>query len=231
MRGDRQVDAKYARKRERFGSRRARANGYRYDGYFRREQALLFALMDPAAHVVLDSCCGSGLMLAPLLDAQRTIFGVDFNADACRAASANQFPIVRGDGYCLPLADNSVDEIINCQFFNQQNGAGVRDFILEAARVLKPAGRVILVWRNGGALIHRFAHAVLQRIDVLRGLPTFPQVTHAFDDIEQALRAADLVADYQAVSCPPIAWHSRNISSFTARMIGASCIVIGRKPG
>ena len=68
MRADRETDALYAGMRRRFGARRAEANGYRYAGYFHREQALLLSLLDADAAVVLDVACGSGLMLEPLRD-------------------------------------------------------------------------------------------------------------------------------------------------------------------
>ena len=60
-------------------------------------------------------------------------------------------------------------------------------FSLEAARVLRPGGRAVLVWRNGAALIHRLAHACLCVIDRLRGLPEFPQFVHSIEDLRSYL--------------------------------------------
>ena len=42
---DRDVDSLYRSLRGRYGADNARANGYRYHGYFLREQALLFAAL------------------------------------------------------------------------------------------------------------------------------------------------------------------------------------------
>ena len=81
--------------------------------------------------LVLDACCGSGLMLLPLLEKNKAIFGIDFNVDACRSAARNGFPILRGDAYSMPLADGCIDEVINCQFFNQQSSDGVAAFVDE----------------------------------------------------------------------------------------------------
>lgn len=229
-RADRDTDALYAGMRGRFGEARAAANGYRYEGYFRREQQVLHGLMNPRARVVLDACCGSGLMLAPLVGGARTVFGVDFNRDACAAAFANGFPVVRGDAYRLPLADGSVDEVTNCQFFNQQDDAGVDAFLGEVARVLKPGGRAILVWRNADAAIHRAAHALLTLADRVRGLPAFPQFRHPLDDVAAVAAAHGLEREHAEVSCPPLNWRSDAVDGFAARLVGASNILVARKP-
>ncbi len=231
MRADRHTNDLYAGMRGRFGAAGARANGYRYEAYFRHEQAMLYSLMDPTAAVVLDACCGSGLMLLPLAAGTRTVFGVDFNADACRAAAANGFPVIRGDAFNLPLADASIDEVTNCQFFNQQAAQGMRAFVGEVARVLKPGGRTILVWRNGAAAIHRVAHAVLTVADRALGREIFPQVTHTFADVERALTDAGLEVTHREVSCPPLGWRSTQVTGLAARLAGASCVLVARRPG
>ncbi len=230
MRADRETDALYGVMRGRFGSARARANGYRYETYFKRERALLMSLLDPAAQRIVDVACGSGLMLQPLLGDMRTVIGVDFNADACAAARVNGLPVIRGDAFNLPLASGSIDQLVNCQFFNQQSAAGVSAFVNEAARVLVPGGEMVLVWRNGNALIHRFAHACLTQLDRLRGHPEFPQVTHPLADVCSRLFAAGLTVRHAEVSCPPLAWRSAEIDSLSARLIGASYIVVAGKP-
>ncbi len=230
MRIDRHTDALYGDMRGRYGAAAARANGYRYEAYFRREQRVLHKLMDPRAAVVVDACCGSGLMLLPLVGPSRLVFGVEFNAEACRAAVANGFPVVRGDAYRLPLAPCSVDEVTNCQFFNQQDAAGVAAFVNEAARVLVPGGRLILVWRNGAAAIHRVAHTLLTGLDRLRGMNEFPQRTHTFADLDTCLEAAGLAVSHREVTCPPLNWRSVHIDSLAARLLGASCVVVACKP-
>ena len=230
MRGDKLTDELYGSMRERFGARSARANGYRYEAYFLREQATLLSLMDRSAAIVVDVACGSGLMLKPLLDPQRTVCGVEFNTDACEAALANGFPVIRGDAYALPLAAASVDEVVNCQFFNQQPPAAVDAFIREVARVLVPGGRLIMVWRNAGAVVHRLAHAILSAADDLRGLPRFPQMAHTFSEVRRYATAAGLETVHEEVTCAPLAWRSRQVHGWLARCIGASCVMVARKP-
>lgn len=230
MQGDKTTDRLYIELRERYGHNSPLANGYRSRAYFLREQAVLHGLLDPQASTVVDIGCGSGLMLRPLVDTGRLVLGVDFNADACSAAKANGFPVVRGDAFALPFATDSVDEITSCQFFNQQAAEGLTTFAAEAKRVLAPGGRVIIVWRNGSALIHRFAHAGLNMADRLRGLPTFPQFVHRVEEVRAYLSAAGLEVQHEEVSCPPLRWRSRNVTGLMARLIGASCIVIAAKP-
>lgn len=230
MRADQKTDALYAHMRRRFGAARARANGYRYEGYFIREQQVLLSLIDPNARTLLDVACGSGLMLRPLLGAERTVLGVDFNVDACAAASANGLAVVRGDAFKLPFASASLDQIVNCQFFNQQTPDGVGAFVVEAARLLTPGGQIVLVWRNGAAYIHRILHICLTGLDRLRGIPEFPQVTHSFADLRRILESAGLEVLREEVSCPPLRWRSQVIDRLPARLLGASCIVVARKP-
>lgn len=229
-RADRRTDALYRDMRRRHGGASARANGYRYEGYFRREQAILLSLVNHKARVVVDACCGSGLMLLPLVDGERTVFGIDFNADACAAAHANGFPVLRGDAYRLPLADGSVEQMTNCQFFNQQDAAGVGAFLAEAARVLAPGGNLVLVWRNGSAIIHRVAHALLSLTDRLRGASVFPQHVHSLDTVAAQAAVAGLEVVHRELSCPPLGWRSRATGGLVGHVIGASCILVLRRP-
>ena len=230
MRVDKRTDRLYADIRERFGDRNPLANGYRTRAYFLREQSVLHGLLDPDASIVVDIACGSGLMLRPLVDGRRVVFGIDFNADACQAALTNGFPVVRADAFALPLRDASIDELTSCQFFNQQRAEGLKIFALEAARVLRPGGRAVLVWRNGAALVHRLAHACLSVVDRLRGLPEFPQFVHSIEDLRTYLTAAGLEIEHEEVSFPVLRWRSKDIMGLAAGIIGASCIVIARKP-
>jgi SAM-dependent methyltransferase len=228
---DREVDDLYAELRARHGGANPRANGYVYEGSFRREQQVLVALLDPDAEVLVDVGCGSGLMVQPLIAARRHVVGVDFNRDACRAARANGLSVVRGDAFQLPFAASSIDEIVTCQFFNQQPAAAVRQFITECARVLRARGRVVMVWRNGEAWIHRLALAVFGTRDRLRGRPRFPYENHSFHAIGACATAAGLRVRSTSVSFPPLGWHSDAVDSIAARVIGASNICVLEKPG
>jgi len=227
---DRAVDDLYAGMRGRYGGRNSRANGYIYEGYFRGEQEILFGLLDADADTLLDVGCGSGLMVLPLVERRNRVLGIDFNRDACAAARDNGLDVVRGDAFRLPFAEATVDEIVTCQFFNQQKPEAVARFIDESARVLRPAGQVVMVWRNGGAWVHRFALAVFGTLARLRRAPVFPYENHEFADIERYAHAAGLKVEARYVSFPPLRWRSADTGTITARSIGASNICVLKKP-
>ncbi len=227
---DREVDGLYADLRRRHGDRNPRANGYLYEGYFRAEQRILFSLLDTNARILVDVACGSGLMVQPLIDLRGQVIGIDFNADACAAARNNGLAVVRGDAFGLPFADAAVDEIVTCQFFNQQQPAAVQHFIAESARVLRPGGRLIMVWRNGTAWIHRLALWCFGLLDRLRRLPNFPYENHSLDRIRAYAANAGLAVASQSVSFPPLGWRSSATDSWLARIIGASNICVLEKP-
>lgn len=229
MQGDKTTNLLYTTLRKRYGTTSPLANGYRSRAYFLRERAILHGLIDPSVSKVIDVGCGSGLMLRPLVGPDRLVFGLDYNADACEAALANGLPAIRGDAFILPFANSSIDLITNCQFFNQQKIEGVRTFVGEAARVLKFGGRLIAIWRNGEAAIHRFSHFCLSRFDGMRGLPVFPQYVHRLDDVRVYLRNVGLEVERAEVSLPILGWRSRNTTGLAARAIGASCIVVAIK--
>jgi SAM-dependent methyltransferase len=228
---DRNVDRLYGSLRGRFGTGSARANGYRYHGYFLREQSLVLAALGPPRGVVLDIACGSGLMLKPLLSEADGVIGVDYNEHACGHAHANGLLVVRGDAFSLPLRSGSVDMAVNCQFLNQQDQAAARRFIEEVGRVLKSGSRLVLVWRNGSSLIHRVAHAVFRLFDRLSGLPTFPCIDHGLEEIRAYALAAGLSVEAEAAAFPPLSWWMNDPVSPSARLFGASYFMVVHKPG
>ncbi|MAO91244.1 MAG: hypothetical protein CMM78_09045 [Rhodospirillaceae bacterium] len=196
---DRDVDGLYQSMRARFGGQNPGANGYRSTGFFRREQLIVFQALsqdimtlpsDLTRAPVIDIACGSGLMLTPWPGAsERLVFGVDYNQQACDDARQNGVAILRGDAFNLPFANDSVFQMVNCQFLNQQQESARRPFLVEIHRCLKPGGRFVLLWRHADSLLHKTAHAILSRLDHLRGLPQFPQIRHPLAQIiDQAER-------------------------------------------
>lgn len=224
------VDNLYARLRDTHGGGDSKANGYLWHGYFEREQEILFSMLNPHAEILIDIACGSGLMCQPLVSQRSLVAGLDFNAAACIDAAANGIEIVRGDAFNLPFASACADEIVCCQFFNQQSSSAVQSFIGECARVLRANGRVIMVWRNGEAWVHRAALAVLRSAERLRKRPRFPYENHAISQLRTYAESASLTMEYSAVSFPPLGWRSEQITSRKARLFGASNICILRKP-
>ena len=243
-RADRAVDRLYADMRRVYGGRHAGANGYRSRRFFRREQAVVLDALagsgDLPEGAVLDIACGSGLMLGDPPGGQalaRAVVGVDFNARACLDARANGLSIVRGDAFALPFPAESFAQAINCQFFNQQTGDARAPFLAEAARCLKPGGRLVLMWRKADSLLHRSAHAALRPLDRLRGLPDFPQHLHRIDQIAAAAEAHALQVRRAGVTLPFARGRARppvvDPDALVGRILGASNLLVleKRAPG
>lgn len=129
-----------------------------------------------AGQVVLDPMCGGGTILAEQLAlayrrraGEIAVLGGDRDADAVRAAGANLrragpgWRLVRWDARRLPLADHSVDRIVCNPPFGVQLGDPAtvgplyRAMAVECDRVLKPAGRAVVLvgdaelWRPAAA--------------------------------------------------------------------------------
>ncbi|MGR8949334.1 MAG: class I SAM-dependent methyltransferase [Gammaproteobacteria bacterium] len=227
---DEQVDALYHALRDKHGAGDSKANGYVSHGYFLREQQILFEMLNPSAQVLVDVGCGSGLMCKPLIGQRELVVGLDFNRDACSDARRNGIKAVRGDAFILPFAHGSVDEIVCCQFFNQQNSEAILKFIQNSARVLKPGGRLIMIWRNGESYVHRIALFLARIVNRICRRPQFPYENHRISSIVMLGVQSGLVSELQAVSFPPGSWVSNELDTLIARWIGASNICILRKP-
>ncbi|MEM7469151.1 MAG: class I SAM-dependent methyltransferase [Pseudomonadota bacterium] len=227
---DTEVNSLYENLRAKHGSGNSRANGYLWHGYFLREQEILFSLMNPSAQVVLDVGCGSGLMVSPLRQCRELVAGIDFNEHACADAQMNGLAVTRGDAFELPYVSNSIDELVCCQFFNQQPQASVIRLLAEAARVLSPNGRVILIWRNGEAHIHRAALFLAKMVSAVNRGPLFPYENHSIDNVIEYAQPFTLVAEYCAVSFPPMRWVSEKRGGWGAKFFGASNICVLSKP-
>ena len=208
---DQEVDALYRTLRDKHGAGDSKANGYVTHGYFLREQEILFGLLNPSADILLDLGCGSGLMCKPLVNRRELVVGLDFNKNACEDAQRNGLQAIRGDAFELPICENSVQEIVCCQFFNQQNKDAVAKLIEETARVLRPGGRLIMIWRNGEAYIHRGALFLARIAAKVKGNPQFPYENHSLASVVALGRTNNLVAEFGAVSFPPTKWVSNNV--------------------
>ena len=226
---DKDVDARYEYLRDRHGEENPMANGYRLNSFFEREQRVLLAAIDQENGPFLDVACGSGLMLAPLLAQGHEVYGLDFNAEACSAAQGNGIKILRGDAFNMPFADGTVGQIVNCQFLNQQPAEETRQFIEESARVLKPGGQLIILWRHARSFIHRGSHAVFTFIDQFTGQPPFPQYTHSFEEIRGFAKSSGLQVEKEAVTLPFLKPDMIAPSAVGANILGASQFIVLKK--
>ena len=224
------IDKLYDHIRYRFGLRGSGANGYQFQFFFRREQRQVLSYLRHQPGPIVDVACGSGLMVEPMLAGDTAVVGVDFNAQACLDANQNGLPIIRGDGFRLPFADQSVGQVINSQFLNQQTKADTERFVREISRVLKPGGQLVLFWRHGQSLLHRNAAMVFQFVDRLRGAPKFPQYIHPMTELEEFAKQYGLQCREQAVTLPILAVDQVATNSWLARVFGASLVVVMEKP-
>ena len=226
---DKDVDRRYEYLRERHGKENPMANGYRLGGFFEREQRVLLSVIDKQNGPFLDVACGSGLMLAPLLDQGQDVYGLDFNADACVAAYSNGLKILRGDAFNMPFPDGTIGQIVNCQFLNQQSAEQTHQFIKESARVLKPDGQLIILWRHARSLIHIGAHAVFTIKDKFTGQPAFPQYEHPLDEVKYFAKEAGLNVEKEGVTLPFLKPDVISPKALGANILGASLFIVLKK--
>jgi demethylmenaquinone methyltransferase/2-methoxy-6-polyprenyl-1,4-benzoquinol methylase len=92
--------------------------------------------------VVLDLACGTGDFCRELERAGYRAVGVDFAHEMLRAASTRA-PLVQADILRLPMRDASVDAI-TCGFA-LRNVSSIPALFAEAARVVRPGGRAVLL--------------------------------------------------------------------------------------
>ncbi|MGB1076931.1 MAG: class I SAM-dependent methyltransferase [Bdellovibrionales bacterium] len=226
---DKDTDARYEFLRNRHGKTNPQANGYRVSSFFQREQRIILSALDKENGPFLDVACGSGLMLEPLVKEGHTVYGLDFNSDACAGAKSNGINILRGDAFHMPLPDNTIGQIINCQFLNQQTTQQTEKFIQESARVLKKGGRLIILWRHANSMIHKSSHAVFTLLDKFTGQPPFPQYEHPMKEIQSFANEAGLAVLQDAVTLPFLKPDTICSNGLAAKIIGASLFVVLEK--
>lgn len=107
---------------------------------------------------VLDAGCGYGRVAQPLAEAGHRVLGIDLDpgliADARRRARGLRLPLRYrvGDIRELPAANASQDAVL-CLWSTFQHlltRADQRRFLAEAARVLRPCGRLVLEMTDAG---------------------------------------------------------------------------------
>jgi SAM-dependent methyltransferase len=108
----------------------------------------LLGSVDADSSVCLDVGCGTGLHFGAVAARGYTVVGVDLSADQLRIAASRNRRLVRADAGRLPLPDASVPAVV-MTFLHTD----VDDFpaaVAEAARVLRPGGRLIYLGVHPG---------------------------------------------------------------------------------
>lgn len=124
--------------------------GISHENYwFRRHEAAYQFLRSWCVGAdVLEAGCGEGYGANLLASAARSVVGLDYDAETASHV-ADRYPdirVVRGDLQRLPFADGSVEVVVTLQVIEHlwdQPG-----FLRECARVLAPAGTIIVSTPN-----------------------------------------------------------------------------------
>ncbi len=101
-------------------------------------------------HVVADIGCGTGISSLQFLENGNRVIGVEPNA-AMRLAALRLnsdhalFTCVDGTSESIPLPDSSVDLVVAAQAFHWFEPEATR---AEFRRILKPGGRIALIWNE-----------------------------------------------------------------------------------
>jgi SAM-dependent methyltransferase len=104
-------------------------------------------LLPPGARDVLDRGAGTGKLTARLVERGLDVVAVDPIAEMLEvlAAALPETPALLGTAEQIPLPDNSVDAVLVAQAWHWFDAARA---IPELVRVLRPGGRLGLVWNT-----------------------------------------------------------------------------------
>ena len=100
--------------------------------------------------LLVEVGCGSGAFLARLVERfpEHDVRGVEIRPDLLARARARGCRAVHGDAYALPMRDDSCGTLV--LRFVLQHLTDPRAAVREAARVLQPGGRLVVIDVDGG---------------------------------------------------------------------------------
>ncbi|MES0028640.1 methyltransferase domain-containing protein [Mesorhizobium sp. M0040] len=155
----------------------ARVLTFGREGRF-RELMLRLAKLQPG-EAMLDVACGTGTLAIAakrLVGSDGTVTGVDASAEMIERArakaerSALDLTFVNGTAQELPFKDAQFDVVVGTLMLHHLSKPVRSAFIREAARVLKPAGRLLLidfgrpVRKSGLPRLHKHGHIEMQSV-------------------------------------------------------------------
>lgn len=146
-------------------------------------------LVGPDALIVVDVGAGTGLFTRLLSHPGRTVIAVEPSA-AMRNELSAALPTVealQGSGERIPLPDASADAVVFAQAWHWVDTHAASR---EAGRVLRPGGRLGLVWNlrdERVAWVQELGVAMRADGDHFRGAPQDPDVSSPFGAPERSL--------------------------------------------
>lgn len=240
--------AEYRALRSAFDPGSPKASGYLSEWSFLRERELVLRALGPAPGVLLDIGCGGGAMTGPLVgsggpngrspdapalpSAPRTVVGLERGAGACEAAARAGLLAVRGDAFALPFGPRVADAAVSIEMAQEHEFAEVERMFGEAARVLRPGGRMLVVWGNRAAWVHRAAHRLFSLLGRLRrSAGSFPApFHHAPSAMRAAAEGAGFALEEWWALFPPWRLRFRGVGGPGVRLLGSSFLAVFRKP-
>lgn len=97
---------------------------------------------------ILDAGCGEGITLEKLVNRfpQGKIVGIDTEAENIDICRQHNLPVQSGSVYDIPFADKSFDTVLFSEVIEHLDHP--EQALSEIARVLRPGGRVIVIFPN-----------------------------------------------------------------------------------
>jgi ubiquinone/menaquinone biosynthesis C-methylase UbiE len=109
----------------------------------------LAEVLNPLNSTIVDVGCGDGSLVRHLADQGARAIGIEVSEEQLdrafkgKAISDGSYRV--GTGQALPLEDNSADTVIYSNSFHHLPLTAMTSALIEAARVLKPSGSLIVV--------------------------------------------------------------------------------------
>ena len=147
-------------------ARQARVYDRLFKNYLDGTLSTALDLMELKGHErILDVACGTGELERKIFEVypKQIVEGIDISEEMLRLARIKllQFPqlnLVCGDSRHLPFPNNRFDIVVSCSAFHYMREP--QKVLAEAARVLKPGGKLIIIdWCYDflfGKIYHRF---------------------------------------------------------------------------